>query len=170
MEWYIVLALVGTGIAAGFFNTTAGGGSMLTVPLLMFIGLPANVANGTNRIAIVLQNVVAVSTFRKKKVIDLKTDYRLAVPAVFGALLGAFIAFEIDSYTKKEKILFFFVHTIRENPAFKINQVSLLLARSENGSSRILESEPIRLREIGYHDGQLFFFDSNNSASLKLIL
>ena len=104
MEWYIVLALVGTGIAAGFFNTTAGGGSMLTVPLLMFIGLPANVANGTNRIAIVLQNVVAVSTFRKKKVIDLKTDYRLAVPAVFGALLGAFIAVEIDVELLKKVI------------------------------------------------------------------
>lgn len=96
LEWYIILALVGTGIAAGFFNTTAGGGSMLTLPLLMFIGLPANVANGTNRIAIVLQNIVAVNTFRKKKVIDLKQDYRLAVPAIVGALLGAFIAVEID--------------------------------------------------------------------------
>lgn len=96
MEWYIILALIGTGIAAGFINTTAGGGSMLTIPLLMFMGLPANVANGTNRIAIVLQNIVAVSTFRKKKVIDLKTDYRLAIPAIFGAILGAFIAVEIN--------------------------------------------------------------------------
>lgn len=96
MEWYHILALIGTGIAAGFFNTTAGGGSMLTLPLLMFIGLPANVANGTNRIAIVLQNVVAVSTFHKKKVIDLKTDYRLAIPAIIGGILGALIAVEID--------------------------------------------------------------------------
>ena len=39
MEWYIILALVGTGIAAGFINTTAGGGSMLTLPLLMILGL-----------------------------------------------------------------------------------------------------------------------------------
>lgn len=96
MEWYIILALVGTGIAAGFFNTTAGGGSMLTIPLLMFLGLPANVANGTNRIAIVLQNIVAVSTFRNKKVIDLKTDYKLAIPAIAGAIMGALIAVEID--------------------------------------------------------------------------
>lgn len=104
LEWYLILALVGTGIAAGFFNTTAGGGSMLTLPLLMFIGLPANVANGTNRIAIVLQNIVAVNTFRKKKVIDLKTDYRLAVPAIIGALLGAFIAVEIDVNLLKKVI------------------------------------------------------------------
>lgn len=104
MEWYIILALVGTGIAAGFINTTAGGGSMLTIPLLMFIGLPANVANGTNRIAIVLQNIVAVSTFRKKKVIDIKTDYRLAIPAIVGSLIGAFIAVEIDVELLKKVI------------------------------------------------------------------
>ncbi len=104
MEWYIILALVGTGIAAGFFNTTAGGGSMLTLPLLMFIGLPANVANGTNRIAIVLQNIVAVCSFRKKRVIDIKTDYRLAIPAIVGSVLGAFIAVEIDVELLKKVI------------------------------------------------------------------
>ena len=96
MEWYLILALVGTGIAAGFINTTAGGGSMLTIPLLMFIGLPANVANGTNRIAIVLQNIVVVSTFRKKKIIYLKTDSRLAIPAIIGAVIGALVAVEIN--------------------------------------------------------------------------
>lgn len=96
MEWYIILALVGTGIAAGFINTTAGGGSMLTIPLLMFIGLPANVANGTNRIAILLQNVIGVNTFRKKKILDITADYRLAIPAIVGSVIGAFIAVEID--------------------------------------------------------------------------
>jgi uncharacterized membrane protein YfcA len=104
MEWYIILALIGTGIAAGFFNTTAGGGSMLTIPLLMFIGLPANVANGTNRIAIVLQNIVAVSTFRKKKIIDLKADSRLAIPAIVGAVIGALIAVEINVELLKKVI------------------------------------------------------------------
>lgn len=104
MEWYIILALIGTGVAAGFFNTTAGGGSMLTIPLLMFIGLPANVANGTNRIAIVLQNIVAVSTFRKKKIIDLKTDSRLAIPAIVGAVIGALVAVEINVELLKKVI------------------------------------------------------------------
>ncbi|MCE4564578.1 sulfite exporter TauE/SafE family protein [Maribellus sp. CM-23] len=96
MEWYFVLALIGTGIAAGFINTTAGGGSMLTLPLLMAIGLPANMANGTNRIAILLQNIIGVSTFKNKHVLDLKTDYRLAVPAVAGSLVGALFAVEMD--------------------------------------------------------------------------
>ncbi len=51
MEWTL-LALVGIGFAAGFINTLAGGGSLIALPFLMFLGLPANIANGTLRIAI----------------------------------------------------------------------------------------------------------------------
>lgn len=96
MEWYMALALIGTGFVAGFINTSAGGGSMLTLPLLMFLGLPANVANGTNRIAILLQNVIGVNTFRQKKVLNLTTDYRLAIPAIAGAVVGSLIAVKVD--------------------------------------------------------------------------
>lgn len=92
----MILALVGTGLFAGFVNTTAGGGSMLTLPLLIFLGLPANVANGTNRIAILLQNIIGVHTFHRKKVLDLNTDFRLVIPAVFGSLAGALMAVEIN--------------------------------------------------------------------------
>ena len=104
MEWYIILALIGTGLAAGFININAGGGSMLALPLLMFIGLPANVANGTLRIAILLQNIVAVNTFRHQKVLDVKTDYKLVFPAIVGAIVGAFFAVEIDEVLLKKII------------------------------------------------------------------
>ncbi len=104
MEWYFVLALIGTGLAAGFINTTAGGGSMLTLPLLMFLGLPANIANGTNRIAILLQNVIGVYTFRQKKVLDLKMDYKLAIPAIIGSIIGALFAVEINPILLKKII------------------------------------------------------------------
>lgn len=100
----MILALVGTGIAAGFINTNAGGGSMLTLPLLMFLGLPANVANGTNRIAILLQNVIGVNTFRREKVLDVKTDYKLAIPAIVGSVIGAMFAVEIDPVLLKKVI------------------------------------------------------------------
>lgn len=100
----MILALAGTGLAAGFINTTAGGGSMLTLPLLMILGLPANVANGTNRIAILLQNIIGVQTFRKKKVLDLKTDYRLAIPAIIGAIAGTLFAVDIDPEMLKKII------------------------------------------------------------------
>ena len=104
MEWYLILALIGTGLAAGFININAGGGSMLALPLLMFIGLPANVANGTLRIAILLQNIVAVKTFQNKKVLDVKTDYKLVIPAILGAIAGAFFAVEIDEVLLKKII------------------------------------------------------------------
>jgi len=96
MEWYMVLALLGTGLFAGFINTTAGGGSMLSLPLLMFLGLPANVANGTNRVAVLFQSVVGTHTFRKKKVLDLTSDSRLVLPALVGSIIGALIAVEMD--------------------------------------------------------------------------
>ena len=96
MEWYFVAALIGTGLVAGFINTTAGGGSTLVLPLLIFMGLPANIANGTLRVAILFQNIIGVHKFRQNRILNLKTDYRLIIPAVLGSLIGAFIAVEIN--------------------------------------------------------------------------
>ena len=96
MDWYILLAVIGVGFLAGFINTLAGSGSLLTLPMLMFLGLPANVANGTNRIAIFLQNVVGVSSFRQQKLLDTRMGIWLALPAVIGSLAGAQIAVGLD--------------------------------------------------------------------------
>lgn len=109
MEWYYILAVIGVGLVAGFINTVAGGGSILTLPLLMFMGLPANVANGTNRVAILLQNVVGVQTFRRNKVINLTTDYKLAIPAIIGSIIGAFIAVDINEALLKKIIGFLMI-------------------------------------------------------------
>lgn len=87
-----VLALLGIGGVAGFINVLSAGGSMLTLPLLMFLGLPPQVANGTNRVAITLQSVTAVSGFRRMGHGNLRVSLHLAVPAVIGSLLGAWIA------------------------------------------------------------------------------
>ena len=65
MDWYIYAAIVGAGFIAGFINTLAGSGSLVTLPLLIFIGLPANVANGTNRVGVILQNVVGIATYQR---------------------------------------------------------------------------------------------------------
>lgn len=92
------------GVAAGFINTFAGGGSMLVVPFLIFIGLPANVANATNRIAILLQNVVSVSSFKQKKILDFKTDYKLLIPVTLGSIVGALIAVDINEAIFKKVI------------------------------------------------------------------
>lgn len=96
MEWYHIIAVLATGLAAGFINTIAGGGSSITLPMLMFLGLPPNVANGTNRIAILMQSLAGVGTFRQKKILNLNEGWHLSLPSALGALAGAFTAAEIN--------------------------------------------------------------------------
>lgn len=92
VEIAMMTVLVLTGIAAGWLNTVAGGGSMLTVPALMWCGLPADVANGTSRIAILAQGVTAVAGFKREKALDTELLAAVALPNVLGALFGAYAA------------------------------------------------------------------------------
>jgi uncharacterized membrane protein YfcA len=64
MELHIILLVILVGFFAGFINTLAGNGSLLSLPLLMFLGLPANIANATNRIGVLLQSLVASVMFK----------------------------------------------------------------------------------------------------------
>lgn len=80
----------------GFINTLAGGGSIISLSVLMMLGLPAGVANGTNRIAIAIQTLTATSSFRQQKVLDTKKAIQLSIPAVIGSLIGAWIAVDIN--------------------------------------------------------------------------
>jgi len=95
MEILNVGLILVTGVTAGFMNTLGGGGSLLTLPMLIFLGLPAAVANGTNRIALIVQNVVGVSNFRRKGFFYPKLGITLAIPAVFGSFFGARLAISI---------------------------------------------------------------------------
>ena len=89
-----LLALVGS--IAGFLNVLAGGGSLLTLPVLIFLGLPAATANGTNRVAIFIQNISAISGFRKQGVFPWRISLLCTLPALAGAWLGANLAVDID--------------------------------------------------------------------------
>ena len=80
------------GASAGFINVLAGGGSFLTLPLLIFLGLPPNLANGTNRLAILMQNTFAVGNFMKQKVNPGKFALKAALFAVPGGIIGAWLA------------------------------------------------------------------------------
>ncbi len=83
------LLLFAGGIIAGFMNVVAGGGSMLTIPMMVMMGLPGAVANGTNRIAILAQNITASINFFKNKRSNLRLSFSLAMCAVPGAVIGA---------------------------------------------------------------------------------
>jgi hypothetical protein len=96
MTWLTVAALIVSGVFVGFINTLAGGGTIISLSLFMFLGLPANIANGTNRVAVILQNLTSVNEFRRRKVLDFKKANKLAIPTMLGAILGAQIASDIN--------------------------------------------------------------------------
>ncbi len=104
LHWYIYPLLIVTGILVGFINTLAGSGSLISLPLLMYIGLPANVANGTNRVAILLQSMVGAGSFRNQKVIEFKEGIWLSVPAVVGSVIGAMLAVDLNELMMRRMI------------------------------------------------------------------
>src|SRR5210317_1339974 len=89
------LLLFVVGLIAGTLNVIAGGGSLLTLPLMIFLGLPPTVANGTNRVAILIQNIGATSSFHRRGLIT-GGWLKLAVPPAFvGAGLGTWAALQV---------------------------------------------------------------------------
>lgn len=97
MDILLLVLVIVVGIISGFINTIAGSGSLLTLPVLIFMGLPVNVANGTNRVAILLQSIVGVSGFKQKKVFEWREGLWLLLPSVLGALLGAMMAVNLNA-------------------------------------------------------------------------
>ncbi len=93
--WHIPVVFI-AGVIAGLINTLAGGGSLLSLPILIFLGLPTAVANGTNRIALIAQCAFAVAGFKKKGVSDFKLSLLLSLPAISGAVIGSLIAIDIS--------------------------------------------------------------------------
>jgi uncharacterized membrane protein YfcA len=96
MPLYVYLLAVIAGAIAGVINTLAGSGSLVTLPMLVFLGLPADVANGTNRVGVLLQNVVGIAVFRRGGYSQSAGSCWIIVPSVVGALLGAAIATVLD--------------------------------------------------------------------------
>ena len=78
------ILLIISGIMVGFINTLAGGGTIISISLFMFLGLPPVVANGTNRIPIIFQTLTAVFLYQKKKLIDWNKGIKLSIPIVLG--------------------------------------------------------------------------------------
>ncbi|MET0026476.1 MAG: sulfite exporter TauE/SafE family protein [Candidatus Thiodiazotropha sp.] len=96
MEIWQILLLALTGVLAGWLNVMAGGGSLLTVPVMLFMGIPGPVANGTNRIAILAQNISAITAFKRKGHAEFKLGLSLAAAASLGALGGASIGIHLE--------------------------------------------------------------------------
>ena len=90
MELSELALLLAGGLAAGVVNALAGGGSLLTVPLLVMLGLPGTLANGTNRVGILVSNVASAWQFRKDRVSGFRDALPVLIPVVLGSLIGAY--------------------------------------------------------------------------------
>ncbi len=84
-----LILIFAVGIVSGFVNVVGGGGSLISLPALIFVGLPSAVANGTNRVALMVQSLVAIGYFRKSGYFYPKLSVMLGIPAVLGSIVGA---------------------------------------------------------------------------------
>jgi uncharacterized membrane protein YfcA len=93
VSWYEYPLITLVGFIAAFLNTVGGGGSLFSVPILTFIGLPITSANATSRVAILFQNLFAVGGFRSKGV-ELPLPYAiyLGIASLGGGLMGSMLA------------------------------------------------------------------------------
>ncbi|MBP2832681.1 sulfite exporter TauE/SafE family protein [Aquimarina sp. U1-2] len=94
---FLLLAILG--FVAGIVNTLAGGGSLLTLPMLIFMGLPPAVANGTNRIGILVQGITSIAGFKSKGIQPSVFGVYLGISALIGSIIGAQIAVDIKGET-----------------------------------------------------------------------
>lgn len=98
MDFILQAALIIViGFISGFINTVAGGGSLITLPVLIFMGMPGAVANGTNRVAILAQNIFAVGGFNSKGIkLPFPYSLYLGLASLVGGYLGATLAIDLD--------------------------------------------------------------------------
>lgn len=92
LDVFNVLLLLVAGLAAGFINTIAGGGGLFTLAALLFMGVPADLANGTNRVSVAIQSMEGVRGFHQHRVLDTKAILPLMVPTLAGSLIGSIAA------------------------------------------------------------------------------
>ena len=103
-----ILALFAGGIACGIINALAGGGSFLTLPILLWTGLPPQVANASNRVAIVLQCAAGTATYHRHRLVPWREVPLMAATMVAGSVLGAYLAAHLDEtvFRRAAAILF----------------------------------------------------------------
>lgn len=146
LSFQSVIILFFVGIIAGFLNVTAGGGSTLTLPTLIFLGLDSSVANGTNRIAILVQNISAVYSFKREKYQELRASIILSLFTLPGAIAGALLAVELDDEIFQKILGIIMIGII----------LSMFIPQKQTnstGNSRISLSIIVSMFGIGFYGG-----------------
>ena len=147
----LLAAVPVVGLVAGFINTLAGSGSLLTLPILILLGLPANVANGTNRVGVTMQNIVAVATFRRRGALPLEGSWKLIVPSVVGGVIGAMLAVDLDERLLRQTIAVLMIVLI---VVMLLKPERWIAAHAEPREARLLVEVPLFFA-IGIYGGFL---------------
>lgn len=90
-----LLAVAGAGLAAGSANAVAGGGSAISFPILVVVGLPPVAANATNAVGLVFGSASASWSYRGELRRAERWTLWLAVPSLLGGVLGAWLLVEL---------------------------------------------------------------------------
>lgn len=152
-ELTIVLVLVISGIVVGVINTLAGGGAIVSMTLFMVLGLPISVANGTNRIAVVLQNLTSTVAFLRKRMLNIVSGIKLSIPAVIGNIAGSMVATHISDT----------VFTICMSVVLSVMLIYMIFDRSDR-KRKLPAGHPLELRwwhflwflMLGFYGGYIY--------------
>ncbi len=109
MDWQDYLILFAVGVPVGLVNTVAGSGSLVSLAVMMWMGMPAGLANGTNRVAVLMQTFVGAARFGQANVLEWRQGLWFSLPAIVGALVGARLALDIDEQMMRQTIAFLLV-------------------------------------------------------------
>ena len=92
-----IIAILGSALA-GAINTMAGNGSAITLTILTeLIGLPGNVANGTNRVGVMMQCTASTYAFHKNGRLKVKRSWHYILFTVIGAVIGIIVAIWVSN-------------------------------------------------------------------------
>lgn len=137
--WYIII-LVLVGFITGIVNVLAGGGSLLTMPVLVMLGMDGTVANGTNRVAILAQNLSATYAFFRNGFADFKLSLTLTLCALPGAFLGAYLGTKLGG-----------VWFNRVLAAIMVGVLILMARRGKKKNDANVVDKPSRKRVVWAH-------------------
>lgn len=105
ITFFTISLLISMGFLAGIINTMAGGGSNLTIPALMVMGLPADIANATNRVSVLLQSFTAARGFSRHGKLDIPDLKKIVAVTLIGGLAGASLASYMPAAMLKPTLL-----------------------------------------------------------------
>ncbi|KGR81597.1 TSUP family transporter [Lysinibacillus odysseyi] len=165
IELLSVIALFLFGFIGAFINSIVGGGGLITLPALLFVGLPPATAIATNKLAASLGNFTSMMTFLRAGKIDVKMLGPI-VPFVFiGSMLGAFTVHHVDSEILRPLVLILLIavliYTSIKKDFGKVKDVGKVIGKKKLAGLLLLIG-------LGFYDG--FFGPGTGSFMIFVLL